>query len=88
MAGSVAERHPFGPKIRRFDHDYTSLIARIQQDARNGDLVFGFGSAQQLPYWSVEKGTWDDDLRGYKTHVFSRLNLICSATDSSGIGKE
>jgi hypothetical protein len=30
MAGSVVERHFRSPKIRRFDHDDTSALSRIQ----------------------------------------------------------
>jgi hypothetical protein len=30
MAGSVIERHSRSPKIRRFDHDDTSVVSRVQ----------------------------------------------------------
>jgi hypothetical protein len=30
LAGSVIKRHPFRPKIRRVDHNDTSLVSRIQ----------------------------------------------------------
>jgi hypothetical protein len=34
VAGSVVERHSFGPKTRRFDHDGNSLVSRIQPHPR------------------------------------------------------
>jgi hypothetical protein len=37
VAGSVAERHSCGSKIRRFDHDDISAVSRIQQHARIGN---------------------------------------------------